>query len=129
MLPPRLLAGLTGLATLVPLLLTTAAGPAAADPEVRRLAGADRFSTAVAVSRSSHPGGAATVVLTTGLDFPDALAGAPYAGMKRRPLLLTEPHCMPPATLAEVQRLEATQLIPFGGDTVVSLSARTRVPC
>ena len=60
MLPPRLLAGLTGLATLVPLLLTTAAGPAAADPEVRRLAGADLGWIKHSLACHEH-----------GLEFPD----------------------------------------------------------
>jgi hypothetical protein len=44
-----------------------------------RLGGADRYATAVAVSRSIAPTGTREVVLATGAAFPDALAAGPHA--------------------------------------------------
>lgn len=125
--PPRLLAGLTGLVALVPLLLTTAAAPAAADPEVSRLSGTDRFSTAVAVSRASHPRGAGTVVLTTGLDFPDALAGGPAAAELGGPVLLVAKDAVPDVVLAELDRLAPQRVLLLGGTGAVSEQAEAQL--
>ena len=44
-----------------------------------RLAGTNRFSTAVAISKASYPDGADTVILAFGLNYADALAGVPLA--------------------------------------------------
>ncbi len=48
-------------------------------PRVRahRLAGADRFATAAALSAASFPGPVPAVTVATGVAFPDALAAAP----------------------------------------------------
>jgi YVTN family beta-propeller protein len=90
---------------------------------VTRLAGSDRFGTAVAVSKAEFPsGGAGAVVLARGDDYPDALVGAPLAAAKTAPLLLTVGASLPPATLAEIQRV-----LPSGG-TVYVLGGTTAVP-
>ena len=47
---------------------------------VQRLAGADRYATAVAVSKATY-GSADTVFVATGANFPDALAGGAVAGI------------------------------------------------
>lgn len=97
--------------------------------EVSRLAGADRYATAAAVSRLGTPGGADLVYLATGLNFPDALAGAAVAGPSGAALVLTDPRCVPAATLAEVQRLGAPQVVALGGPAVVSDAAQQLTPC
>jgi hypothetical protein len=56
--------------------------------KVVRLAGADRFDTAVQIA-SVGLGDPTTVVEATGLDFPDALAAGAAAGAKGDALLLT----------------------------------------
>ncbi len=44
-----------------------------------RIAGADRYGTAIAASRSEFPtGSVSTVVIATGQDFPDALSAGPW---------------------------------------------------
>ncbi|HEX5268585.1 MAG TPA: cell wall-binding repeat-containing protein, partial [Acidimicrobiales bacterium] len=64
---------------------------------VTRVAGADRFATAVAVAQAA--GSPAGILLTTGDDFPDALAGAAAVGPSRV-ILLTDGRVMPAVTRA-----------------------------
>jgi len=86
----------------------------------RRLSGADRVATAVAVSRSAFPtdGSAAAVVLARADAFADALAGGPLAAAKKAPLLLTASGALDVAASAEIQRV----LKP--GDTVYLLGGK-----
>jgi len=87
---------------------------------VTRLAGADRYATAAAVSASTFAAGAPVAYVATGLDFPDALAGAVAAGRAGGPLLLVRPAAVPPATAAELKRLKPTRIVVLGGSGVVT---------
>ena len=87
---------------------------------VIRVWGHDRYATAAAVSKLSHPTGADVVYLATGRGFPDALAGAPAAGHRNGPLLLTDPTALPGSTLAEISRLSPSSIVVVGGGTSVS---------
>ncbi|MEY9911301.1 putative cell wall-binding protein [Catenulispora sp. MAP12-49] len=90
---------------------------------VHRIAGSDRYSTAVAVSQAQWSAGSAgAVVLASGLGFPDALAGVPLAAHVHGPLLLTDPHKLDAATLAEINRVLAG-----GGKTVYVLGGTSAV--
>ncbi|MDI6692614.1 MAG: cell wall-binding repeat-containing protein [Anaerosomatales bacterium] len=51
------------------------------DSRLRRIAGADRYLTAVAASQDAFPEGADTVVIATGANFPDALSAAGLCGV------------------------------------------------
>lgn len=77
-----------------------------------RLSGADRQSTAVAVSTSAFPtlGSATAVVLARADVFADALAGGPLAAAKHAPLLLTSSASFDDVTKTEIQRA-----LPVGG--------------
>ncbi len=89
----------------------------------QRLAGADRFSTAVEVSKQAFAGGAGTVVVATGFSFPDALAGAAYAGSAAGgpgPVLLTSSSSLPGVTKAEILRLDPDRILVLGGTAAVS---------
>lgn len=96
-----------------------AAGAAVPGATVRRLAGADRFATAAVVSQNTFFD-AETVYVANGLDFPDALAGAPAAILDFAPLLLVTTDSIPAATRAEIQRLGPDQIVILGGPAVVS---------
>ena len=84
---------------------------------VQRVAGADRYLTAVAVSQqiwanastgSADSTGRKTanaVVLATGGGFADAVAGVPLAAKTSGPLLLTAPSSLTPETAAEITRV------------------------
>jgi putative cell wall-binding protein len=89
--------------------------------EVVRLAGDDRFATAAAVSRRLTDGGrAARAAITSGRDFPDALAASPAAGEAGAPLLLVEPDALPAATRQELARLRPDEVVVVGGPGAVS---------
>lgn len=84
-----------------------------------RAAGLTRYQTAVEASKS-HFSSARTVVLATGADFADALAASGLAGCLEAPLLLTLPSELHPDAKAEIERLDATEVIIVGGTGAVS---------
>ena len=78
------------------------------DPIVTRLAGADRFATAAAISADAFSNNQAdAVVLARADNYPDALVGAPLAAAKNAPLLFTSGVTLPAITKAEIQRVLA----------------------
>lgn len=87
-----------------------------------RLAGRNRYETAVAISRYGFPvdGSADQVVVATGLNFPDALAGGPAAAALGGPVLLTSPLDLPDAVAEEIRRLQPERIVVLGGTGVVS---------
>ena len=90
-------------------------------PSVGRVAGADRYATAAAISLAyfrSVPVGVAYVA--TGGNFPDALAGGAVAGRDEGPVLLTRPTVLSDATREELRRLRPGRIIVLGGPSVVS---------
>ena len=89
-------------------------------PTVERLAGPDRYGTAVAVARDAFPDGADEVLLATGASFPDALAGGPLAARLSAPVLLTEPHRLPGDVADELSRLSPRRVTVLGGPSAVS---------
>lgn len=90
------------------------------DGALTRIAGADRYETAVAVSQqvwTSDTTGA--VFLASGENFPDALAVAASTGYSG-PVLLTNPNYLPEVTRGEIMRLEPCSVIVIGGPAAVS---------
>ena len=104
--------------------ITAVGGPVLADPVSRpaplktsRLAGADRFATAVAISRSAFPNGAPVVYVARADAYADALAGG---ALTRGPVLLV-PRCgtVPASVKAEVARLGPVEVVALGGASAV----------
>jgi putative cell wall-binding protein len=85
-----------------------------------RWSGADRYSTAATVSSKAFAGGSDVAFVSTGTDFPDALAGGPAGGALDAPLLLTGRDTLPQATIDELKRLTPRRIVVLGGDSVVS---------
>ncbi|MBE0476486.1 MAG: N-acetylmuramoyl-L-alanine amidase [Coriobacteriia bacterium] len=85
-----------------------------------RLSGPDRYATAAAVSAAGWPGGASTVLLTSGTDWPDAMAAAPLSKRLDAPLLLTAPGSLSPAARDEIARLRPSDLVVLGSSAAVS---------
>ncbi|MFN3707868.1 cell wall-binding repeat-containing protein [Microcella sp.] len=85
-----------------------------------RLAGPDRFATAVEISRAAFPSGAPVVVVANGLSFPDALSAGPAAVQLGGPVLLVGPTSIPSVVRAELNRLRPQRIIVVGGTGVVS---------
>jgi putative cell wall-binding protein len=94
---------------------------------VTRLAGDNRYATAAAASAHTYPSPAAvdTVFIATGIDYPDALAGAAVAGRDGAPLLLVAPGSLPAATAAEIARLGPSTIVLLGGPVAVSPAVET----
>ena len=99
------------------------------DGDVIRRAGPDRYATAAAVVAGSFPGAVVDVVLGTGADFPDALAGGAVAAHLGGPLLITDPACVPDAVRREIDRLDPTRLVVLGGTSAVSEAAAALTAC
>jgi putative cell wall-binding protein/uncharacterized protein YkwD len=98
-----------------------------------RLAGANRYDTAVAVSaRYNDPADVDTVYLATGAKYPDALSLAPAAAQDGHALLLTPTSQLWPSVAAELARLTPLEIIVVGAEDSVSAhvleQARDAVP-
>ena len=90
-------------------------------PDVHRWGGLTRYHTAQIIAQGAYPGGAGTVLIATGLNFPDALAGAAAAGHLGAPILLVGPGTTLPApTVAALNALHPSEIVILGGTGVVS---------
>ena len=87
---------------------------------VTRLAGRDRYATAAAVGAATFVPGVSVVYVATGLNFPDALAGAAVAGFQDGPVLLVSTNAIPTVTAVELARLKPQRIVILGGTGVVS---------
>ena len=90
------------------------------DLKVSRIAGSDRFTTAVKVSKEGWPQGSHSVLLARSDDYADALAGVPLAYRLNAPILLTHSGSLSVATGEEIRRLGAERVIILGGDAAIS---------
>ena len=92
---------------------------------VDRLAGPDRYATAVAISQQFAT--ADTVYIATGTNYPDALSAAPAAGAINAPLLLTLPYVLPTVVQAELQRLDPSTVYLVGSTAAIQSNVRTQI--
>lgn len=94
---------------------------------VTRWAGADRFATSAAISAASFAPGVGRVFVASGRTFPDALAGAPVAGLRKAPMLLVDTDSIPDPIKAELLRLNPAKIIILGGDATVTKAVETEL--
>jgi putative cell wall-binding protein/Ca2+-binding RTX toxin-like protein len=94
---------------------------------ISRLAGANRYATAAVVSGSHFNPGVPVVYLTTGTNFPDALAAGALAANGPGPILLTHPTFLPVETAIELNRLNPARVVILGSPGAVSLSVEQAV--
>ncbi len=100
---------------------------AAYAPDVRRLAGANRYETAAAISADTFAPGVPVAYVATGANFPDALAGTPVAGSLGGPMLLTAANELPSAIAAELDRLNPARIVILGATGAVSNSVASQL--
>ncbi|MFV0407813.1 MAG: cell wall-binding repeat-containing protein [Propioniciclava sp.] len=88
---------------------------------VSRIAGADRYLTAAAVSKkyfkktpTSH------TFVASGENFADALSASSASKRLGAPVLLTKPTSLPAATAAELERLDAERLFVVGSTQAIN---------
>ena len=86
-----------------------------------RLAGADRYATAVAISQATTAAGTDdTVYVTTGTNFPDGLSGTPPAAIVGAPLLTLPGNRLPSSVADELRRVNPGSVVVLGGPGAVS---------
>ncbi|WP_028130778.1 cell wall-binding repeat-containing protein [Serinicoccus marinus] len=92
-----------------------------------RVSGANRYSTALAVSRRvfgpSRPG----VVIATGSAFPDALAAVPATATTRGPILLARADGLPGGVGGDLDRLTPRTAYLLGGSGALSIDVARQV--
>jgi len=94
---------------------------------VTRLGGATRYETSVLIQEklATVRGVPTTVVVASGLNFPDALAISPVAARKNMPVLLTDPARLTTVTADAIVSVGASSTIIVGGTSAVSESVET----
>ncbi|MCD2444058.1 cell wall-binding repeat-containing protein [Agromyces sp. SYSU K20354] len=98
--------------------------------DVTRYGGTTRYDTAALINRAYFaPGSSRTTFLATGLDFPDAIAGAALAGQLAAPINVTPRGCVHPAVSDTMTALGATSRVVLGGTGAVSETAANAARC
>jgi putative cell wall-binding protein len=93
--------------------------PYATSGTVTRLAGLDRYETAIAISQATTPGPVSTVYVATGRAFADGLAGSPPAARAGVPMLIVNPAGLSASVAAELRRLNPSRVVVLGGPGAV----------
>ena len=99
----------------------------------QRIAGADRYETAVKLgaliqaAQSIAPTGTEgqTVILATGLNYPDSLSIAPFAAQYNLPILFTGRDTLPEKTAQALKDWGVQKIILVGGTGVISEAVAT----
>jgi len=89
---------------------------------VTRLAGPNRYATAVAVAEFAQTVGMSYgyVGVASGVSFPDALAGGVVVARHNGVLLLTNPVALSPETASAITENRPTRVEVFGGPGAIS---------
>lgn len=88
--------------------------------EVTRIAGGNRFATAVAIADAHFGASPPGIAIASGDTFPDALAGTVHAAAAGYPLLLTSPRALNAETVDAIAAREPVALAVYGGPGAVA---------
>lgn len=91
---------------------TTTTEPAREDRVIA--AGADRYATAINITKLGFPEGAPALVLVAGDDFPEGMVAAPLAAAYKGAILLVPPDGLTEELSAEIARLGPTRVFLVG---------------
>ena len=89
--------------------------------------GADRYEASAQISQESFAPGVPVAYVASGLNFPDALSGAPVAGMGNAPMLLTDDDRLPTPIAEELDRLKPKKIVVLGGTNSVNSSVEEQL--
>lgn len=103
---------------LVGVFLMTMTSVYAQEEQVVRIAGSNRYETAVRLSEKYFKS-SETLVLASGESFPDALVGGVLAGYEDASLLTIPKNALPQATKAEIKRLGTQKVFVLGGPSAI----------
>jgi N-acetylmuramoyl-L-alanine amidase len=95
-------------------------------PNVTRIGGVDRYDVAYNIAKSMPASD--KIIMAYGLNFPDALAIAPYAARNGYPILLTSSANLPPKTRDALSVRNAKASIVVGGEASVSANVFNQLP-
>lgn len=132
----RLASGLLAGAMALGGLAISGASPAGASPVVTtetRIAGADRYATAIAVAKAVVAAGDTSIVIASGENFPDGLSAAALAGALGVPMLLTDSGpSLRADVLGAITELKVTatglvNVVLIGGTSVISAGTEAQL--
>lgn len=106
--------------------VSTGVKAASSQPSSTRISGADRYETAVQVSKTGWTS-SDYVVIANGQGYADALCADPLAKAKNAPVLLTQSDSLSSSTIAEIKRLNAKHVIIVGGTGVVKANIENAI--
>jgi len=86
---------------------------------VTRIGGDNRYLTAIEVSKEAYKNEADVVIIASGEEWPDALAGSALAAVKKAPILLAKKDMIHDYTIEEIERLGAKKAIILGGPEAI----------
>jgi putative cell wall-binding protein len=118
---------LSAMAALPSPAIPRAAAAGSLDFRIERLAGADRYATAAAISRRFYAPGVAAAFVVTGLNFPDGLAAGPAAARLGGPVLYVTRTSVPSVTLTELKRLAPRRIVVVGSSGVIAETVRQQL--
>ncbi len=95
---------------------------------VKRYAGSDRYNTSVLIANDHHAKGG-RMYLASGLDFPDALAGAAVAGRNKAPLILSGRTCVLGSITSVQATIKPTSVYLLGGAALLAEAIRQGQAC
>lgn len=93
---------------------------------VVRLSGPDRYATAAAVVDNAFTS-AQSVIVATGMNFPDALAGSAPAARFGMPILLVRASDVPAPTAQQLTELRPKTIYILGGTGVISAAVEVQL--
>ena len=91
----------------------------AASTTVKRIFGADRYSTNMNIVNSGWSS-ADNVVIASGEGYPDALCAAPLAKAKSAPIILTDKNALSKSQLDQLSKLKVKDAFIIGGTGVIT---------
>ncbi|QHC57411.1 cell wall-binding repeat-containing protein [Rathayibacter sp. VKM Ac-2760] len=94
---------------------------------VARIAGSDRYATAVETTRAVFSPGLPVLYVASGATWPDALSAGPAAAAQGGALLLTDPDRLPPVVADEIRRLDPARIVVVGSPLTVSDRVLTEI--
>ena len=94
---------------------------------VCRVAGANRYETAIAVSQQTNGPETTVVYVAVGTNFPDAVAAGPAAAHDGAPILLVQHSGVHSSTMQELQRLDPGLVVVAGGPAAIAESVAAAI--
>ncbi len=95
-----------------------------------RIGGSNRYETSALIARkiAELKGNPEKVILTTGLNYADALSISPYSGKMAYPILLTKTNALPDVIEKTIQDLKVSSALVMGGKAALTDSVVKDLP-